>query len=169
MKRYSAMIALLFFLPGTWPKNVIHIYSEDSWSGDVQFSEIRIGPGIVVHQWKMGALISNDTGTATHSLIAEIENKYKVTCNGQGSSYLEVGIDEDSSTYSIFASVPGCRGLRVSAAGNVTSTGEDETGITINNQPLGTNRNSLRGTLVSRDTADETITTTTYIWNLRKN
>ncbi|MBL7739130.1 MAG: hypothetical protein JNK14_07915 [Chitinophagaceae bacterium] len=158
--------SFIFSLSPSAEKNTSHSFSDDSWSGAVYFTETRTGPGIVVYQHRMGAIITNDTGTATHSLITEIKDKYKVTCNGQGRSWLEVGIDDTS--YSIFAGVPGCQGIRVSAAGNVESTGEDETGITVPKQPLGPNRNSFRGTLVIRETAGNTIITTTYTWNVYK-
>lgn len=167
MKKYPLII--FFVLAISWQENKFHSPSEGSWSGDVQFTEIRIGRKITVYQHHMVAIITNDSGTATHSLTIDIQDKYSLTCNGQGSSYLEVGVDEEDNTYSIFASVPGCRGTRTSAAGNVELTGEDETGITVPNQPLRGSRNSLTGSFIKTDTTtDYTITTTTYRWNLTK-
>ncbi len=167
MKKYSLIV--FFVLSISWHENKLHFSSQESWSGNVQFTEIRVGRKITVYQHHMVAIITNDTGTATHSLTVDIQDKYSATCNGAGSSYLEVGIDEEDNTYSIFASIPGCRGTRTSAAGNVEIAGEDETGISVPKQPWNGNRNSLQGTFTKRDTTiDYTITTTTYVWNLRR-
>jgi len=169
--KYNYLIAIIpFIIPLVIPgkQNIKFKIAADTWSGDVHFTETRSGPGIVAYQQQMDALITNDTGTATHSLIIELKDKFKVTCNGQGSSFLEVGVDLDSNTYSLFVSIPGCQGTKVSAAGNVENTGEDETGITVPVQPLGANHNSLRGSIMKRDTAGTTIITTIYRWSVYK-
>jgi hypothetical protein len=163
-----AIFPFLFLLIISGKQNKAFTNAGDSWSGSVDFTETRSGPGIAAYQHQMGARITNDTGTATHSLIIELKDKFKVTCSGQGSSFLEVGVDEDANTYSIFVSIPGCQGTRVYTSGNVESTGEDDTGITVPDQPLGANHNSLRGSFMKRDTTGTTIITTIYRWSVYK-
>jgi len=80
-----------------------------------------------------------------------------------------VGIDPEKKTYSIFVTIPDCNGLTISASGRENKFIQDGS-IMINDQPLGTNRNILLGTLVLKDGPDAngSIVITTYTWNLKK-
>ena len=116
----------------------------------------------------MNAIITNDTGTAYHTSTWS-SDKGSGSCNNQGKSELDVGIDDEKRTYGILAHVPGCIGTQTINGVESVYPVTDETGIAINNQPLGTNRNVLSGRTVTTDRPDDVTTITTiYEWNLRR-
>lgn len=142
---------------------------EDKWSGTVSYFEKRTGPKIVISEWKMDAIITNNKGTGTNKIKSEVTDEGKSNCFGQDSSELDVGIDLVKKTYSIFVTIPDCNGLTISASRAELKYVQDGS-IMINDQPLGTNRNVLSGNLVLKDGPDAngSLVITTYTWNLKK-
>ncbi len=173
MKHYTGIMVLfaaIFFIAGSSKqKNPALFAIEDKWSGTMSFLEKNSGPGIVIIERRIDASFTNNVGTASHKMKRELVEGDKLECNGEAKSELEVGFDEEKNTYSILAYVPACKGLAISAAGREWETSEEETGIQVDNQPIGINRNNLSGSLILKDSfPDGGRAITTYTWNLRK-
>ena len=157
-----------FFLSSSIKQNKkTNTIDEEKWSGTVSFYEKRTGPEIVISEWRMDATITDNTGTASNKKKSETTPGDKGECNGQGKSELDVGIDLETKTYSISASIPDCNGLTITAAGREYEFVQDGS-IFITDQPLGNNRNVLSGNLILKDGpfANGAMTETIYSWHL---
>jgi hypothetical protein len=175
MKNYKTPVLLfiagLFILTGFKKQNRDRKIPEAKWSGTVSFFEKKSGGEIAFYEWRMEATITNDTGTAVHTMKfsnTQGDNSY---CRTAGKTELEVGVDEDAGEYGITVWVPGCYGRTYYHYGKIDSfTVTDETGIMINKQRLGANHNALSGR--TRDVAGPDpsgcTTITIYEWDVKK-
>ena len=89
-------------------------------------------------------------------------------CTNQGKTQLEVGIDEEKNTYSIMVYVPGCYGTQTRGGVTTPYPVTDETAITVDNQTIGSNRNSLSGRTHKIEQVGDLQITTIYDWTLTK-
>lgn len=172
MKRYKVILLLftisVFVLTGFQQNKKNNSPDDDKWSGTVSFFEKRIGPEIVISEWRMDAVFKNNEGTATNKMKSRSTDGAHGECNGLGKSELNVGVDMEAKLYAIEASIPDCSGISFSAAGTELEFVQDG-GIWIENQRLGTNPNSLAGTLTRRDSlGNGGLAITTYTWSLKK-
>ena len=159
LKNYFALLPVIPFLfsaNNIMQRNNGHRYDGDNWSGKVSFFEKKTGGEIAISEWKMEATIVNNKGTAIHSMkLKSTIHGDVIDCRSEAETEVEVDIDDEAGKYGITVPVPGCEGV------------SDQTAIVISDQILGSNRNTLSGTLVLEDDnpAGGTITTT-YTWNL---
>ncbi len=165
-------ILVLFFIPllfsGSFEnQESIQEEFETKWSGTVSFYEKKTGSEGLNSEWRMFASVSNDTGTAVHySYVTSIHGWSR--CRTTEKTLLEVGIDEETKTYSISVNVPGCYGRQVIQGQESSYAVSDETAIVITNPRLPQNLNVLTGSTVETYTHEFGTTTTIYEWNLRK-
>ena len=159
----SFLIPLFFFSSFRSKK----ICLEGKWSGTVSFLENKTGTEGLVSEWRMDATLTNDTGRAVHfSNVTSMHGWSR--CRTTAKTELELGIDDETNTYSISVNVPGCYGTQVYKGISSDYAVSDETAIVINNRPMGANRNTLSGRLTETHTTEFGSTTTTYEWNLTK-
>lgn len=171
LNSYLLLVILLTFSSSAFiQKQSNERKSEEVWSGTVSFLEKRTGREIVTSEWTMFASFNASHGTANQNKKDRMRNGAKGDCYGEGSSELDVGIDDETNTYGITAYIPSCTGTSVTAAGTVSAAAQDETAIVINDQPLPENTNSLSGTLTIDEGPfpDGSAASTIYKWNLVK-
>ena len=171
MKNYKTFLLLLltpFFLStihNKKRKNNAEVAGK--WSGTVSFLEKRTGAEAFISEWRMDATIINDTGTVIHSSKYS-DSQGSGRCTNQGKTQLEVGIDEEKNTYSIMVYVPGCYGTQTRGGVTTPYPVTDETAITVDNQTIGSNRNSLSGRTHKIEQVGDLQITTIYDWTLTK-
>jgi hypothetical protein len=171
MKNYK-IILLVFIMPvflssaveqSKKPTKAI----KGKWSGKVSFYETLTG-GSVTYEWRMDAVITDDTGTVVHSYNSLSKEGCTQDCSTAGPTELELGIDIDTKEYGIRVPVQGCSGISVCKGNSNKFALTDETAILIEGQPL-KSEYSVSGTTSQTYSANGSTTITKYSWSLTKN
>jgi hypothetical protein len=122
----------------------------DTWSGTVSCSIVVTGPDIATSEWKMDGTFQNSEGSVLHSSkYQSVDGKVKKSCSVTSPGRLVIEIDQARGTYTVMVcGVKDCVGTSFEYGKELTYTvpGGD-TAIVIDSQKLGSNAETLAGTL----------------------